>query len=140
MNMGLTRGDMRFFGTLTLQSKLASGVSLAVGLRSSLDKSISLQWCCGSRVFVCDNLAFRSERVISRKHTRFAVDRYQEAICRAVAELSQFGEQEAERIKRMQMQAVTLEYGEAVLLRLWQDEDILSPRTLPVALKELREP
>ena len=55
-------------------------MQLAVGVRSSLDKSISLQWACGSRVFVCDNLAFRSERVIARKHTTHGVERYQEAI------------------------------------------------------------
>src|SRR5207249_3852401 len=53
MQIGLTRDDARFFATLTLRSPLVSGVSLAVGLRSSLDKSISLQWACGSRVFVC---------------------------------------------------------------------------------------
>ena len=85
LQLGLSRSDARFFGTLTLQSPVAPGVSLAVGLRSSLDKSISLQWCCGHKVFVCDNLSFRSEQVIARKHTTNGVLRYQEAICRAVA-------------------------------------------------------
>src|SRR5438128_2686525 len=42
LSLGLSRGDQRFFGTLTLRSPLASGVALAVGVRSSLDKSISL--------------------------------------------------------------------------------------------------
>jgi hypothetical protein len=40
----------------------------------------------------------------------------------------------------MRQQAIDLSHGEAVLLRLYQDEGILSPRTLPVALKELRQP
>src|SRR5262249_51257958 len=88
MRLGLSRNDARFFGTLTLKSPLASGVQLAVGIRSSLDKSISLQWACGSRVFVCDNMAFRSETVIARKHTVNGVTRYQEAICKAVAQLA----------------------------------------------------
>src|SRR5205823_1257175 len=42
LQLGLSRCDSRFFGTLTLRSPLASGISLAVGLRSSLDKSLSL--------------------------------------------------------------------------------------------------
>jgi hypothetical protein len=60
MDLGLARDDARFFATLTLRSELIEGVSMAVGVRSSLDKSLSLGWCCGQRVFVCDNLAFRS--------------------------------------------------------------------------------
>jgi len=78
-------GQRRFFGTLTLRSPLGQGVNLAVGVRSSTDKSISLQWCCGSRVFVCDNLSFSSERVIARKHTTHGVERYHEAICKEVS-------------------------------------------------------
>src|SRR5437870_642904 len=50
MQLGLSRNDAKFFATLTLNSSVVAGVSLAVGLRSSLDRSISLQWCCGHRV------------------------------------------------------------------------------------------
>jgi Domain of unknown function (DUF932) len=140
MQLGLSRNDARFFGTLTLKSGLVSGVQLAVGVRSSLDKSLSLQWACGARVFVCDNLAFRSERIIARKHTTHGVTRYQEAICKAVSELADFRAQEAERIRRMQQRIVSDHFAEAFLLRAYQDEGILSPRSLPVALKEWREP
>jgi hypothetical protein len=140
MSLGLSRGDARFFGTLTLATPLAPGVQLAVGVRSSLDKSISLQWCCGSRVFVCDNMAFRSEKVIARKHTVNGVLRYQEAICRAVSELASYREQEAARIRAMQLREVSDDFALATLMKLYQDEGILSPHTLPVALKEWREP
>ena len=140
LQLGLSRDDARFFGTLTLRSPLASGVSLAVGLRSSTDKSISLQWACGSRVFVCDNLAFRSEKVIARKHTTNGVLRYQEAICRAVSELASYREEERRRIQAMQHREVGDDFALAFLLRAYQDEAILSPRSLPVALKEWREP
>jgi hypothetical protein len=140
VHLGLSRDDARFFGTLTLKSPLASGVSLAVGLRSSTDKSISLQWACGSRVFVCDNLAFRSEKVIARKHTTNGVLRYQEAICRAVAELPSYQEEESRRIAAMKNRLLPDENALAFLLRAYQDEGILSPRTLPIALKEWRTP
>ena len=73
MSLALSGDDARFFGTLTLRTPLSDGVNLAVGLRSSIDKSIALQWCCGSRVFVCDNLAFTAQTMITRKHMRECV-------------------------------------------------------------------
>src|SRR5262245_2361822 len=66
--LAVSRNDARFFGTLTLDAPLATGVQLAVGIRNSLDKSFPIGFASGSRVFVCDNLAFRSEMVVSRKH------------------------------------------------------------------------
>src|SRR5690348_4544050 len=42
MKLGLSRNDQRFFGVLSLKSSLLSGVGLAVGIRSSLDKSLAL--------------------------------------------------------------------------------------------------
>ena len=53
LKLGLSRDDQRFFGTVVLKSALVSGVQLAIGLRISTDQSISLQWRCGHRVFVC---------------------------------------------------------------------------------------
>jgi hypothetical protein len=140
MQLGLSRNDARFFGVLTLATPLVSGTALAVGIRSSTDKSFSLGFAYGARTFVCDNLAFRADRVIAKKHTTFGPDRYREAICRAVGELSQFRRMEADRICRMQQTVIADHYAEAILLRLYQDEGILSPRSLPAALKQWREP
>jgi hypothetical protein len=66
---GLARDNHRMFATLDLTSELAFGVSLAVGVRNSTDKSFPIGFCAGSRTFVCDNLAFRSELTITKKHT-----------------------------------------------------------------------
>jgi Domain of unknown function (DUF932) len=140
MQLGVSRSDARFFGAITLKSSVATGVSLAVGLRSSLDKSISLQWCCGHRVFVCSNMAFRSEQVIARKHTKNGVLRYQEAICKAVSGLASYREQEGHRIRSMQQRIIDDHFAESFLLRAYQDEGLLSPRTLPLALQEWRTP
>jgi hypothetical protein len=69
--LGLSRSDARFFGVLDLSTALTSGVSLAVGIRNSTDKSFPLGFCAGSRVFCCDNLAFRAELLVRKKHTRY---------------------------------------------------------------------
>src|SRR4051794_8252681 len=55
--LALSRSDARFFGTLDLTTTVASGVSLAVGVRNSTDKSFPIAFCAGRRVFICDNLA-----------------------------------------------------------------------------------
>jgi hypothetical protein len=139
MNLGLSCDDARFFGTLTLKTPLNEGVNLAVGLRSSTDKSISLQWCCGSRVFVCDNLAFSAQTVIARKHTTFGIDRYQEAICKVVADLGDYREYEAFRIREMQRRELSDEQAESILLRAFE-LGVIGPHALPVAIKEWRTP
>ena len=137
--LALSSDSARFFGTLTLRTPLSDGVNLAVGLRSSIDKSIALQWCCGSRVFVCDNLAFTAQTMITRKHTRFGIDRYQEAICKVVEDLSDYREYEAFRIREMQRREVTDEQAESVLLRAFE-VGIIGPHALPIAINEWRKP
>src|SRR5687768_1275796 len=67
--LSLTQDNARFFGTLDLSTTVAGGTTLAVGVRNSVDKTFPLGFCAGCRVFVCDNLAFRSELLVARKHT-----------------------------------------------------------------------
>ena len=86
--LSLAHGDARFFGTLDLATPISDGVSLAVGIRNSTDQSFPIGFCCGQRVFVCDNLAFTSEIVVSKKHTRFGQERYLEGLARAVGSLN----------------------------------------------------
>jgi hypothetical protein len=60
----------RFFGALTLNVE-ESGVRIALGLRNSHDKSVSLGMTVGRRVMVCDNLALFGDYVpVMRKHTK----------------------------------------------------------------------
>lgn len=137
--LALSRRDERFFGTLTLDCPLGGGADLAVGIRSSHDQSLALGWCCGQRVFVCDNLAFSAAKVISHKHTAHGVERYQEAIARAVSELSDHREYEAFRIRRMQSMEISDAQAESVLLRA-VEAGIVGAAALPVAIREWRTP
>jgi hypothetical protein len=65
---GVTEDGSRFFGLMTLRSPYGDYGDV-VGLRNSHDKSFPIGIAFGSRVFVCDNLAFIGEHVIRRKHT-----------------------------------------------------------------------
>jgi hypothetical protein len=136
---GLSRHDARMFATLDVASTLLSGVTVAVGIRNSLDKSLPLGFCAGSRVFCCDNLSFRSELLVTRKHTRFGEERFQEAIARAVQSLQQFKEEEAVRIKRFQETELPDVQADSLILRAFE-RDIVSHRVLPQVLTEWRTP
>src|SRR5207249_3125774 len=100
--LGLSRDDQQFFGVLDLAHRLADGVTLAVGVRNSTNKTFPLGFCAGCKVFVCDNLAFRSELLVKRKHTRFGRERFTAAIGDAVSQLQQFELGESKRIERFQ--------------------------------------
>lgn len=65
---GITPDGARFFGVLSLKSEYGDYTD-TVGLRNSHDKRFPIGISFGSRVFVCDNLAFAGDHVIKRKHT-----------------------------------------------------------------------
>lgn len=129
----------RFFGTLDLKTPLVEGVNLAVGIRNSNDKSLPISFCAGSRVFVCDNLAFRSEMVVIRKHTRFGESRFNEAICKAVQSLNQYREVETQRIRHFQQSEVSEDVADALMLRAFERQ-IVTQHQLPKIIAEWRKP
>src|SRR5436190_9134441 len=65
---GVTEDGQRFFGLLSLKSDYGFYTDTC-GLRNSHDKRFPIGISFGSRVFVCDNLAFIADHVIKRKHT-----------------------------------------------------------------------
>ena len=71
-------GCDRYFGVFDIAPQRLDGTtiiegaddySIAVGLRNSHDKTFPAALVMGSRVFVCDNLAFSGEVKIARTHT-----------------------------------------------------------------------
>jgi hypothetical protein len=58
------------FGVLTCTNGNGqTDYALAIGLRSSYDRSLAVGLVAGTRVFCCDNLAFAGEASMHRKHT-----------------------------------------------------------------------
>ncbi len=136
---GLSREGHRLFGTLDLGTPIASGVTLAVGVRNSTDKSFPLGFCAGSRVFVCDNLAFRSELLVRRKHTLNGERNFVGAIGAAVVSLRSFKEAEGERVRRLRYAELSDDAADALILRAYE-RGIVGARELPAVLHEWRNP
>ena len=83
------------------KSKLGKNTrkSLSVGVRNSIDKSFPIGFAAGSRVFVCDNLAFSAELLIKRRHTLNGLKAFGSAIANGVASLASFRDGEESRIR-----------------------------------------
>lgn len=137
--LSIAKEGSRFFGTLDLSTPITDGVSLAVGIRNSTDKSFPIGFCCGTRVFVCDNLAFTSEIVVAKKHTRFGQERYLEGIAKAVSSLMQYRESTAQWIGEMKDWQLSPEAADSFILRSYEEE-VIGARQLPLVLREWRQP
>lgn len=137
--LSISHAGARLFGTLDLATSISDGVSLAVGIRNSNDQSFPIGFCCGQRVFVCDNLAFTSEIVVSKKHTRFGRDRYLEGLARAVASLDQYSRAAADWIVRMQQHELADDVANSLLLQAYERK-IVGLRLLPQVIEEWRRP
>ncbi len=65
---GATPDGMRYFGVLTLKSPHTDYTDM-VGLRNSHDKKFPIGIGFGSRVFICDNMAFSTDHFVRRKRS-----------------------------------------------------------------------
>jgi hypothetical protein len=138
--LAVAKAGTRFFGVLDLATPVSGGdITLAVAVRNSVDRSFPLGFCAGSRVFCCDNLAFRAELLIRRKHTRFGEQRFNQAIAEAVSGLSSFRDEEGRRIEVLRQTELPEVLAESLLLRAYE-RGVIGAHQLPLVLKEWRQP
>ena len=84
----LSKGSDRFFGLITLENDDDGGeYATTIGLRNAHDLSCGVKLALGGRVFVCDNLSFLGEEVISTPHTRNVYARLPGLVGNAVSNL-----------------------------------------------------
>ena len=137
--LGVMRDGSRFFGVLKLNSLIADGVSLAVGVRNSTDRSLSLGFASGHVVWVCDNTAMSAQLLVHRKHTLRGERDFTRRIFEAVAQLASFKEQEAARVDRLKGFDLDADRADALILRAYE-KSIVGARELPQVIREWRDP
>jgi hypothetical protein len=134
----LARSGQRMFGTITL----AGGTDYAtvIGVRNSHDKSFPVSFCLGSRVFVCDNLAFSSEVVVKTKHSRLVLDRLPRLVNEGVARLIEKRGHQAKRIEAYKEEQVRgLPHLHDLVLRSYR-ANALPARAISEVLNEYDSP
>jgi hypothetical protein len=138
--LAVARDGRQFFGVMDLATPVSGDqVSLSVGIRNSVDKTFPLGFCAGSRVFICDNLAFRSELLVRRKHTLNGERRFHHAIAEAVSQLASFRDEEARRVEVLQHTELSDVLADALILRAWERGVILTHH-IPRVVEEWRKP
>lgn len=132
-----TPGD-RFFGLLEIKSQSAT-YNLTIGLRNAHDRAYTAGLCVGSHVFVCSNLAFSAEVVISRKHTRFIRRDLPRLISNAVGRLGDLRDRQSQRIEAYQNTAIADPQFHDLAVRAI-DAGVLAASKVPHLLAEYRQP
>lgn len=138
----LSHAGGRYFGLLQVElpsARRRDGYAWTVGLRNSHDKSCPAGLVAGSRVLVCDNLAFCGEVSIARKHTRHAVRDLRHLTARAVGQLGGHFRRLDERIDAYRGKPVNDRAAHDLLVRAL-DCQALTCTQLPDVLREWRRP
>ena len=136
----LSREGQRYFGLMELNSiEYHHDYGFVVGVRNSHDQSFPAALCVGSGVFVCDNLAFSSEVVLSRRHTRFIVRDLPQLVERAVGQLGTLRFDQDQRIAAYRAKALNDRTAHHLLVKMI-DAKVLPVTRLPLALDEWRHP
>ena len=79
----LSADGHRMFAVWQLDN-VDSEMAYTLGIRNSMDKSMALGIVAGTKVLVCDNLAFSGEFIRFRKHTKGIIDELDQLCMEAV--------------------------------------------------------
>ena len=135
---GTAREGGQLFGVHTFQNSNTE-LGLSIAFRNSLDKSLSVGMAFGSSVFVCDNLCLHGEVVRMRKHTTNVISDLEEMILTGVYRARTSFHGAVDDARRMKTIEVNNNGAFRALGHLFGHK-VLSPRQMPVALKEWHKP
>jgi hypothetical protein len=135
---GVTGDGMRYFGLMTLRSPYGDYAD-TVGLRNSHDKSFPIGIAFGSRVFVCDNMAFIGEHVIRRKHTVKAKRELPGLVTEIVAPLREQRIAQNQKLLTYQKTALDDAAADHANMTMYR-EDIIGVQRIPDVLEQWERP
>jgi hypothetical protein len=136
----LARDGLQMFGVLTCANGANnSDYALAIGLRNSYDRSLSVGLVAGSRVFCCDNLAFSGEVGAARKHTANVFRDLPDLIYRMLSKVSSMQSRIHEEIAAMKMRELTAEAADHLIVEAVR-RNVLPASLLPKVIEAWERP
>jgi hypothetical protein len=133
----VARDGKQFFGVLSFGE--GDEQALSVGFRNSYDKSMSVGIAIGCRIFVCDNLAFKGDITILKKHTRNVWQALENLAISTIYKAGKVYEEILADFDRMM--GLKLDDNEAFrTFGLLYGHDIISPRQLTTAVDQWKNP
>lgn len=134
----VTEDGARYFGLLSLRNPDGEYTD-TLGLRNSHDKKFPIGIAFGSRVFVCDNLAFQADHVIRRKHTANAKRELPGLIAEVVEPLHVERQVAAQRFIRYRHTPLTDELADHAILSLYRS-GVINLQRVPEVMHEWERP
>ncbi len=118
--------DANFFGLIELdcEDEARNGYGLTIGLRNSHSRKFAASIAIGSRVFVCDNLAFSGEVKIARKHTLNIRRDLPQCVSAAVGRIAEQRVQQADRIEAYKRKQLTIEQSDHLLIEFMRNRAV----------------
>jgi len=135
---GITEDGARYFGLMSLKSAY-TGYEDTIGLRNSHDKSFPIGVGFGSRVFVCDNMAFIADHVIKRRHTANLKRDLPGLVGELIEPLAVHREAQARTFERYKHTMLTDASADHAVLNMYR-EGIINVQRIPEVLREWEEP
>lgn len=130
----------RYFGLLQIANgHKESDHGWVLGLRNSHDQTFPAGFVVGSRVFICDNLAFSGEIVIARRHTRWIRRDLPRLVMSGVGQLTERWHSQTDRYGRYRLTEVSDPVAHDLLIRALDAQAITSQQVKDV-LRQWREP
>lgn len=137
---GLAREGLQMFGVLSCRNgRPDQDYCLAIGLRSSYDRTLSVGLVAGSRVLCCDNLAFSGEMQAARKHTVHVLRDLPDMVYRMLSGLCAQRGRIDEEIGAMKARAVSAREAHHIIVEAMRRQAI-SAAKLPRVLREWERP
>ena len=128
------------FGVLTcVNGKPAADYALAIGVRNSYDRSLSVGLTLGSRVFCCDNLAFSGEVTMHRKHTVNVFRDLPDLIYRMLSQVSSMRERSDGEIAAMKVRDLPPAHAHHLMVEAIR-ANVLPASRLPKVIEAWDEP
>jgi hypothetical protein len=134
----VTPGGARYFGLMSLKSPYGEYTD-TLGLRNSHDKSFPIGIAFGSRVFVCDNLAFIGDHVIRRKHTIKAKRELPGLVTEIVQPLQTQRIAQNAKLLSYQASPITDEVADHAILTMYR-KDIIGVQRIADVLEQWERP
>lgn len=136
----LAREGSQMFGVLTcVNGKPAADYALAIGVRNSYDRSLSVGLVAGTRVFCCDNLAFSGEVKMNRKHTVHVFRDLPDLIYRMLSQVSSMRERIDGEIATMKVRELPPAHAHHLMVEAIR-ANVLPASRLPKVLEAWEEP
>jgi hypothetical protein len=133
--------DAQMFGVLTLRDNSLEKKpwTTTLGLRNSHDKAFSFGLSTGSRVFVCDNLAFSGDHTVKRKHTTNIFKHLDSDIILMLQQVRKYARMQDERYNLYQQVEIDARDADHIVMNCVRDGSITT-QSIPKVLQEYEHP